>query len=217
MQSAAKRLKVSPDDGSVVSFQTSLEEVERLQAQIDIVNEERSEKVLAIEREYNKLLRPQFGKRDAIINTIPRFWFKVLLQHPQIGCVIQPRDQDLLRSLTHLSVDVEEDVRQSFQITFNFAPNNYFENSTLRKCVKYSEEADENVSSTEIEWKAGKSLVEPSGDSEDGENESFFHWFDPEDQEVEIAELIKEEVYQDPLKYYFFGEEEQDDDEEDED
>jgi len=33
--------------------------------------------------------------------------------------------------------------------------------------------------------------------------DSFFHWFSAEDEETEIAELIKEELWLDPLKYYF--------------
>ena len=41
--------------------------------------------------------------------------------------------------------------------------------------------------------------------------ESFFRWFNQEDQEAEIAEVIKEEIWLDPLKYCFSMGEELDD------
>lgn len=38
--------------------------------------------------------------------------------------------------------------------------------------------------------------------SRDEESESFFTWFNPEDQDLELAEIIKEDLWPNPAKYY---------------
>jgi len=38
--------------------------------------------------------------------------------------------------------------------------------------------------------------------SRDDESESFFTWFNPDDQDLELAEIIKEELWPNPAKYY---------------
>jgi hypothetical protein len=38
--------------------------------------------------------------------------------------------------------------------------------------------------------------------SRDDESESFFTWFNPDDQDLELAEIIKEELWPNPAKYF---------------
>ena len=38
--------------------------------------------------------------------------------------------------------------------------------------------------------------------SREEESESFFTWFNPDDQDLELAEIIKEELWPNPAKYY---------------
>lgn len=54
--------------------QKALEEIDACQNEIDALNEKASEEILLTEQKYNKLRKPYFGKRNAIIERIPNFW-----------------------------------------------------------------------------------------------------------------------------------------------
>jgi len=55
------------------------------------------------------------------------------------------------------------------------------------------------LSSSKVEWKEGKDLTK-----RDEDNQGFFSmWFGSEDQEVELAGIISENLWTDPAKYYF--------------
>ena len=54
--------------------QKALEEIDACQNEIDALNEKASEEILKVEQKYNKLRKPYFEKRSAIIKRIPNFW-----------------------------------------------------------------------------------------------------------------------------------------------
>ncbi len=46
------------------------------------------------------------------------------------------------------------------------------------------------VSASGVKWKETK------------ESSSFLDWFDPKDEDLEIAEIIKDEVWKHPVEFY---------------
>lgn len=55
-------------------FQAALEEIDDCQSQIDSLNEQASEEILAVEVRFNELRKPHYNKRAEIIAKVPRFW-----------------------------------------------------------------------------------------------------------------------------------------------
>lgn len=89
METQAKipKLDVKPDpnaeDGKVTidnvqEAQDIIEEIDRVQNEIDALNEEASEEILKVEQKYNNLRQPHFNKRADLIRKIPNFWVTVV-------------------------------------------------------------------------------------------------------------------------------------------
>ncbi len=58
--------------------QDIIEEIDRVQNQIDILNEKASEEILLVEQKYNNLRKPHFNSRADLIKKIPNFWVTVV-------------------------------------------------------------------------------------------------------------------------------------------
>jgi len=218
--------------------QKALEEIDGCQNEIDAMNEKASEEILSVERKYNKLRRPFFDKRAGIISRIPKFWLTSLINHPQLSTMIEEDEEDCLQYLEKLEVEEFEDIKSGFKLQFSFAENPYFSTNLLSKEFRL-EAGDPTSSSTEIVWKDGYNLVEKAeqraamgkgGKKRHLVNTSFFKWFtDNQDpSQDEVAEVIKDDLWPNPLQYFLVpdievengGEEEEEDedvdDEEDE-
>lgn len=55
-------------------YQDALQEIDDCQSQIDSLNEQASEEILAVEVRFNALRKPHYNKRAEIIAKVPRFW-----------------------------------------------------------------------------------------------------------------------------------------------
>ncbi len=55
-------------------YQAALEEIDDCQSQIDSLNEQASEEILAVEVRFNALRKPHYTKRAETITKVPRFW-----------------------------------------------------------------------------------------------------------------------------------------------
>ena len=58
--------------------QDIIEDIDRVQNEIDALNEEASEEILKVEQKYNNLRQPHFTKRADLIKKIPNFWVTVV-------------------------------------------------------------------------------------------------------------------------------------------
>ncbi|XP_072980613.1 NAP1-related protein 2-like [Typha angustifolia] len=231
-------------DGDLV---LSIEKLQEIQDELEKVNEEASDKVLEVEQKYNEVRRPVYHKRNEIIKSIPDFWLTAFLSHPALGDLLTEEDQKILKYLTSLDVEDCKDVKSGYTITFNFSPNPYFEDIKLTKTYLFTEEGTTNINGTAIKWKEGMNIAngnahEKKGSKRPFSEESFFSWFSETQQKNlldgvadEVADIIKEDLWPNPLKYFnneadedFGGDEddeegsededgEQDDDEEDDD
>lgn len=190
---------------------------------------------MKVEQKYNKLRQPFFQKRSELIAKIPNFWVTTFVNHPQVSALLGEEDEEALHYLTRVEVTEFEDIKSGYRIDFYFDENPYFENKILSKEFHLNESGDPSSKSTEIKWKSGKDLTKRSSQTQNKasrkrqheEPESFFTWFtDHSDAGAdELGEVIKDDIWPNPLQYYLVpdmddeegeGEEDDDDDEEEE-
>lgn len=109
--------------------QKTLEEIDKCQNEIDALNEKASEEILNIERNYNRLKKPHFEKRNDIIKKIPNFWVTTFVNHPQLSPLIDDEEVDCLQYVTKIEVEDFENIKFGFKINFHFEEGNpYIEN-----------------------------------------------------------------------------------------
>jgi len=189
-----------------------LEEIDACQNEIDVLNEKASEEILKVEQKYNKLRKPFFEKRNDIIKRIPNFWVTAFVNHPQISDILEEDEEDALHYMTKLEVEEFEDIKSGYRINFHFGENPYFENTILTKEFHLGSSGDPASQSTPIKWKGENDLSKKNkerngvnkGRKRYMETKTFFNWFtdhtDPSADDV--AELIKDDLWPNPLQYY---------------
>ncbi|KAL3525939.1 hypothetical protein ACH5RR_014311 [Cinchona calisaya] len=215
-----KKSKVATDpeedsdqiDGELVLSIMKLQEV---QDEIEKVNEEASDAVLEIEQKYNEKRRPVYVRRSEIINTIPDFWLTAFLSHPALVDLLNEEDQKIFKYLDSLDVEVK-DVKLGYSIIFNFKPNPYFEDTKLMKTFTFLDEGTTKMTGTAINWKEGMGPAnggshDKKGNKRPASDDSFFSWFSETQQKDivdvqglndQVAEIIKEDLWPNPLKYF---------------
>ncbi|CAL9059036.1 NAP1-related protein 2-like isoform X2 [Musa acuminata AAA Group] len=200
-----------PIDGELV---LSIEKLQEIQDEIEKVNEEASDKVLEVEQKYNEIRRPIYKRRNEIIQSIPDFWLTAFLSHPVLGDLLSEEDQKIFKYLVSLDVEDSKDVKSGYSVTFNFSPNPYFEDASLTKTYSFYDEGTTNITGTTIKWKEGMNVANGVAHEKEGgkrplAEESFFSWFSETQQKNltegfsdEVAEIIKEDLWPNPLKYF---------------
>ena len=138
--------------------QEAIEEIDRVQCEIDKLNEEASEEILKVEQKYNKLRQPFFKSRSDLISRIPNFWLTVFVNHPQLSTLLDEDDEEALQYLKKVDVQEFEDIKSGYKINFHFenAKNPFFENEVLSKEFHLNENGEPTCKSTQIKWKPGK-------------------------------------------------------------
>ncbi|XP_071449215.1 protein SET isoform X1 [Hetaerina americana] len=191
--------------------QNALEEIDACQNEIDALNERASEEILKVEQKYNKLRKPFFEKRNDIIKRIPNFWVTTFVNHPQIMAILEEDEEDCLHFLCKLEVEEFDDIKSGYRINFHFEDNPYFENHVLTKEFHLGSTGNPASQSTPIRWKEGNDLTKKPKDRNSNkgrkravEQKTFFSWFtdhgDPSADD--IAEVIKDDMWPNPLQYY---------------
>ncbi|XP_018027263.1 protein SET isoform X2 [Hyalella azteca] len=225
-----------------VATQKALEDIDICQNEIDQLIEKASEEILKVEQKYNQLRKPFFEKRSDIIKKIPNFWVTSFVNHPLISNILDEEEEECLHHLTKLDVEEFDDIKSGYRINFYFDTNPYFSNDVLTKEFHLGSSGDPTSQSTTINWKEGHNLLSKfeeqlqknggsSASSSRGkkrplETRSFFRWFtdhgDPSSDD--IAEVIKDDIWPNPLHYFLVpdievenGDEEEDDGEDGED
>ncbi|KAJ9511327.1 hypothetical protein QJQ45_029738 [Haematococcus lacustris] len=206
------KLEQADDEGNDAVTQ-SLKSIEDLQLQLDQINDEASEAVLEVEKEFNKKRRPVFEHRNLIISRIPRFWSTTLLNHRIIRQMVTEHDSDCLDFCTQLDVEDSEDIKSGYSITFTFAPDNpFFSEAQLTKRFVYSEDGTLDIQGTVPTWAEGMgpSGSEQGADGKRGREEREYRlmlWFVEHEKlepgvHDELADLIKDEIWPNPLRYF---------------
>ncbi|KAK7102945.1 protein SET-like [Littorina saxatilis] len=218
----AKRQKVDPptesgDANESADFndsetQKALEDIDSIQNEIDGLNEKASEEILKVEQKYNKLRKPYFDKRNETIERIQNFWVTAFMNHPQISAILDQTEEDALQSLSKVEVEEFEDIKSGYKINFFFKSNPFFTNEVLCKEFHLAQTGDPESKSTPIEWKNGMDLTARNGAEMGNDRKrrlgrnsrNFFSWFlDNADPSADdIAEVIKDDMWPNPLQYY---------------
>ncbi|XP_052179981.1 NAP1-related protein 2-like isoform X2 [Diospyros lotus] len=228
-----KKLKVGVENAEHIhgDFGVYMDKLQEIQDQLEKINEEASDKVLEVEQKYNEIRKPIYEKRNDIIKTIGDFWLTAFLSHPALGDLLSEEDQKIFKYLSSIEVEDFKDVKSGYSITFHFNPNPYFEDSKLTKTFAFLDEGTTKITATPIKWKKGMGIPngvvhEKKGGKRSRADESFFTWFseieqkdDMDEIQDEVAELIKEDLWPNPLAYFHNGKggdgSEEDDEEQD--
>ncbi|XP_057516120.1 NAP1-related protein 2-like [Amaranthus tricolor] len=196
-------------DGDLV---LSIEKLQEIQDELEKINEKASDEVLEVEKKYNEVRKPVYEKRNDIIKSIPDFWLTAFLSHPALSELITEEDHKIFKHLTSIEVEDSKDVKSGYTITFNFSPNPFFEDAKLTKTFTFLDEGTTKVSATSIRWKEGMGIPNGVENEKKGKKrahleESFFNWFsesqqNDDDIHDEVAEIIKEDLWPNPLTYF---------------
>eukprot|EP00069_Balaena_mysticetus_P016886 bmy_10172T0 len=212
--------------------QEAIEHIDEVQNETDRLNEQASEEILKVEQKYNKLRQPFFQKRSELMAEIPNFGV-TFVNHPQVSAPLGEEDEEALHYLTRVEVTEFEDINSGYRIDFYYDENPYFENKVLSKEFHLNESGDPSSKSTQIKWKSRKDLTKCSSQTQHKasrkrqheEPAGFFTWFtDHSDAGAdELGEVIKDDIWPNPLQYYLVpdvddeeGEGEEDDHDEEE-
>jgi len=197
--------------------QEAIERIDEVQNDIDRLNELCSDEILKVEQKYNKLRLPHFQKRSELISKIPNFWVTAFVNHPQVSALLNEEDEEALQSLVKVEVQEFEDIKSGYKINFHFDENPFFENKCISKEFHMTETGEPSSKSTPITWKPGKDLTKPpqtKGEKKrtHDQQESFFSWFtDHADAAAdELGEVIKDDIWPNPLQYYLASEVDED-------
>ncbi|GAB1609888.1 protein SET-like isoform X2 [Argonauta hians] len=193
--------------------QKALEDIDSCQNEIDALNEKASEEILKVEQKFNKLRRPFFDRRNELIKKIPNFWVTAFVNHPQISVILDEEEEECLHYLNMVEVEEFEDIKSGYRVKFHFSPNPYFSNDILCKEFHLATTGDPASKSTAINWQDGMDLTKKVqreqiiiGDRKRKHqpNRTFFTWFlDNKDPSADdIAEVIKDDMWPNPLQYF---------------
>ncbi|XP_058825051.1 protein SET isoform X2 [Topomyia yanbarensis] len=210
MASIAKKVKKSED--ALEDESEALEAIDSCQNEIDALNEKASEEILKVEQKYNTLRKPYFQKRNEIIKRIPSFWVTAIVNHPQISGILEEEEEECLQFMEKLEVEEFEDIKSGYRVHFYFDENPYFENKVLTKEFNLGSSGETPVStSTPIKWKPDRDLTKmlpkkalANRRKRGLEYRTFFDWFTDNNDPIndDIAELIKDDLWPNPLQYY---------------
>ncbi|CEO97303.1 Nucleosome assembly protein (NAP) [Plasmodiophora brassicae] len=172
-----------------------LEELDRLQNELERFNDEVAAEILMVERRYNALRQPVYAERQQVIKGIPRFWSLAFQSHEELRTVLDPVDLQILDHLSEVRIVEQEDIKSGYTIKMLFGKNPFFENTELAKEFQFSDEGDLRVVSTDITWS------DPSFPTTNPS--SFFVLFFDQDSQLEsVADVIRENLWTDPLRSY---------------
>ncbi|XP_045700056.1 testis-specific Y-encoded-like protein 1 [Phyllostomus hastatus] len=181
--------------------------LEAIQQELDTVNAQADRAFQQLEQKFGRMRRHYLERRNYIIQNIPGFWVTAFRNHPQLSPMIRGQDAEMLRYITNLEVKEFRHPRTGCKFKFFFRRNPYFRNKLIVK--EYEVRASGRVVSlsTPIIWRRGhepQSFIRRNQDVVC----SFFTWFSDHSlpESDRIAEIIKEDLWPNPLQYYLLRE-----------
>ncbi|MEW5320336.1 MAG: hypothetical protein WDW38_011416 [Sanguina aurantia] len=181
-----------------------------VQSELEQLNEEAAEQALALEQHFVGKKRPVFARRNQVIKGLVKFWQICLSQHPALKDALTSHDYAILGYCTEVDVEDHSDVTRGFKITFRFENCPHFNNTELVKEFSYMDNETMQIQSSLPLWNPG---FEPADENDTlrgtvSPEYLFFNWFKTVSEELpagehdEIANIIKDEIWPNPLKFY---------------
>uniref|UniRef100_A0A7S1JMG6 Nucleosome assembly protein n=1 Tax=Vitrella brassicaformis TaxID=1169539 RepID=A0A7S1JMG6_9ALVE len=203
--------EVKEDFGGFPSEET-MNELENIQKELFKLDDECAKEQMEVQKKYDKQKKPAFDKRNEIIAAIPQFWLQAFKNHK--GIYIHQEDEELLGHLKTIEVDDNLDHMGSYKLTFHFEPNDFLESLTMSKKTTILDGNDEVCEISPIVWQENMDIVsrirerrkqqQEKGESPVDSDYSLFEWFTQEapDDIPDLGEVIRRELWHDPLQYY---------------
>ncbi|XP_015785010.1 protein SET [Tetranychus urticae] len=186
----------------------------------------------ALEQEFNDIRRPFIEERDELIKKIPDFWVQSFINHPTLTTILDEEDEKCLHHLKKIEVEEFDDAKSGFRIKFHFDDNPYFENKVLIKEFHQGSGGGEPApTSTPINWKntewaerlreqaVNRSKNDKSRKRKSsGPSQTFFSWYLHYGGQAvdDIAKILKEEMWLDPVQFFLIHDQEDEESIEDE-
>jgi len=135
------------------------------------------------------------------------------VNHPQISGILDEEEEEALHYLTKVEVEEFDDIKSGYRIKLHFDDNPFFTNDLLVKEF-FLGSAEPTSTSTDINWRENMNLNKRDVASEGGakpgkkrpldQPRTFFGWFvDNTDASADdIAEVIKDDMWPNPLQYF---------------
>lgn len=188
---------------------TCMDSLEAIDQELSNVNAQADRAFLQLERKFGRMRRLHMQRRSFIIQNIPGFWVTAFRNHPQLSPMISGQDEDMMRYMINLEVEELKHPRAGCKFKFIFQSNPYFRNEGLVK--EYERRSSGRVVSlsTPIRWHRGQDPQAHIHRNREGNPiPSFFNWFSDHSllEFDRIAEIIKGELWSNPLQYYLMGE-----------
>ncbi|XP_030684334.1 testis-specific Y-encoded-like protein 6 [Nomascus leucogenys] len=184
-----------------------LNSLEPIQLELDSVNAEADRALLQVERRFGQVHEYYLEQRNDIIRNIPGFWVTAFRHHPQLFAMIRGQDAQMLSYLTNLEVKELRHPRRGCKFKFFFQRNPYFRNKLIVKVYEVRSFGQVVSFSTLIMWRRGHG---PQSFIHRNRHVicSFFTWFSDHSlpESDRIAQIIKEDLWSNPVHYYLFGE-----------
>ena len=182
--------------------------VAEVEDQLTVLEDEQRLEEAKIQHKFDLKKADIYKKRNEIVSQIPGFWLSALQNHGVFNGMLTEEDEELLESLTSMSVDRDANDERLFKIRLTFGENQVFKNTELVKEMISKPDGTITVKDTAIEWKT------KSGDKRKVLENSFVGLFqDDSEDAVEIANILITDFYPNAVSYYQ-GVDGDDDDEE---
>lgn len=186
-----------------------MDSLEAIDQELSNVNAQADRAFLQLERKFGRMRRLHMQRRSFIIQNIPGFWVTAFRNHPQLSPMISGQDEDMMRYMINLEVEELKHPRAGCKFRFIFQSNPYFRNEGLVK--EYERRSSGRVVSlsTPVRWHRGQDPQSHIHRNREGNTiPSFFNWFSDHSllEFDRIAEIIKAELWPNPLQYYLMGE-----------
>lgn len=177
--------------------------LEAIQLELDTVNAQADRAFQHLEQKFGRMRRHYLERRNYIIQNIPGFWMTAFRNHPQLSAMVRGQDAEMLRYVTNLEVKELRHPKAGCKFKFFFRRNPYFRNKLIVKEYEVRSSGRVVSLSTPIVWRRGyepQSFIRRNRDLIC----SFFTWFSDHSlpESDRIAEIIKEDLWPNPLQYY---------------
>ncbi|XP_051030946.1 testis-specific Y-encoded protein 1-like [Phodopus roborovskii] len=182
---------------------SKMDELEHLQLELSYVKARYNGAFAKIKAKVAKMRRLYFERRKTIIQAIPGFWPKAMMNHPQMSSIITNQDQDLLRYMLTLEVVESHLGLRMCRMMFFFRDNPYFQNDIVTKDYDFSITGYKESDSSVIEW-LGQTEYGYANFKLDTTRLTFFSWLCTRKLpgSSRIAEIIMDDLWPNPLYYY---------------
>ncbi|GMS95034.1 hypothetical protein PENTCL1PPCAC_17209, partial [Pristionchus entomophagus] len=215
---SAKRSKVVEEGEAQLLLPAELEAIDTIQTELDVLNDQAGDEIVKIEQKYNGLRAPIYAKRTEAIKSVHNFWGHAFLNHPQLSASVAEVEEAFLQHIHTIEVEEFADIKSGYKIKFFFHPNEYIENELIEKEFHLAAE-NPYTKVTPIVWKGDSSMLDAIAANRHPvpvDSQTFIEWLVMESDPTmdDIAEIIKDDLWPNPVQYFLIPDVEEEDEEE---